>query len=235
MKDICAVVLCGGMGTRLRSEIGEEQKVMVSFEGRPFLDYILEQIVEQGVHKVVLCAGYKSESVKNIVKRYPDVDIVISIENEPLGTGGAIKNAETLISSDKFFVFNGDSFCKIDLKNFFEFHLSKDSLVSMAVAKVEDSKDYGRIILDPDQSVVSFEEKNQRASSPYVNAGVYCFSKEVLDVMPQGHFSLEKDLFPRLTGMHTRGFILEKSFLDIGTPQRFKKAKELIERQGRFD
>jgi len=156
--------------------------------------------------------------------------MVFSRESVPLGTGGAVKNAAPLIKSDPFVVLNGDSFCRIDYPAFLAFHLAKKALATLVISAVEDKRDYGSIFLDQTKQIVGFLEKDKhrtkKAESPYASAGIYCFQKDILSVMPKkASFSLEEDLFPRLVKKGLFGFAVEEAFIDIGTPQRYQQAK----------
>ena len=229
ISQINAVILSGGLGKRLRSEIGESQKVMTQVKGVPFLDYHLTSLKKQGIGKIILCTGYKSDEVEAYYRTHSyGLNIQFSREDKPLGTGGAVKQARAMIDSDPFFVMNGDSFVDIDLGAILQYHMLKQSKVSVVIARVLDAKDFGTIILDAQNCIIQFEEKNTSDAS-YVNAGVYCFSKSVFDLMPaQEHFSLEYDVFPRLAGRDIFGFLVDKSFLDIGTPERLNQAKNIL-------
>ena len=226
ISDIDSVILCGGLGKRLRSEIGEAQKVMAQVKGVPFLDHHLASFKKQGIRRVILCTGYKADEVEDYYRQHShDLAIEFSREDKPLGTGGAVKHARLFIESDLFLVINGDSFIEMDLSRLLNYHATKKAQATIVMAKVQDAKDFGTIVLDEQNRITQFNEKNS-ASAGYVNAGVYCFSKSVLDVMPaQENFSLEYDVFPRLAGGDIFGFPVDCSFIDIGTPQRFKKAQ----------
>jgi len=161
------VVLCGGLGTRLRSKIGESQKVMAKVAGRPLLDILLEHIEDQGFRRVILCTGYQAHTVEQYYReKKSPLTIEFSKESEPLGTGGALKLAEPLVKAQRFFVLNGDSFCPVDFKKFLQFHQIKKALVSMVLSSVEETKDYGTVIVDADSKEVrAFVEKGQSTAS----------------------------------------------------------------------
>ena len=236
LNNIDVVVLCGGLGTRLRAEIGDAQKTMATVDGRPFLEILLKYISHQGFSRVILCTGYQGQEVEAYFKgRDSGLQVEFAREPEPLGTGGAVKAAKELIKSDPFFVLNGDSFCPVDYKKFFAFHLNQKACVSITIAESEERKDFGSICLNKDQTISSFKEKNEEDAegkkAGFVNAGVYCFSRQVFDRMPEaGTFSLEKDLFPSILKKNLFGFLVAEPFVDIGTPDRYKKAQELLKK-----
>lgn len=229
IEDLDALVLCGGLGTRLRKVIGYSQKVMTDVGGKPFLDLHIEHLKQQGVQRIVLCTGYKSEEVEEYYRNYDDDDIAIDFarEVEPLGTGGAIKNAEPIIYSDPFVVLNGDSFFPFNLPSLLEKYFEKEVMATIALAKVKDVSDYGTVVCDKEQLVTSFSEKVKTSGSlsGLVNAGVYCFSGEIFLAMPsKDKFSLEKNIFPKLAKeQQLTASVVKDEFHDIGTPERLGK------------
>ncbi len=140
--ELDAVLLCGGLGTRLGEIVKDQPKPMVRIKDRPFLDILIDHLASFGVRRFVLCAGYKSESIAGYYQKKEDGrTYLISREETPLGTAGALKNAEGLIDSEVCLVLNGDSFCPVDIKAFHEFHKEKNAAVSIALAEVEESRD----------------------------------------------------------------------------------------------
>ncbi len=225
IEDLDVVILCGGLGTRLRPSIGEAQKVMADVNGKPFLDFHIEHLKGQGVERIILCTGYKSEEVENYYRsRDNDIAIDFAREFEPLGTGGAIKNAEPLIESDPFVVLNGDSFCAFDLNALLKEYFKEERLASIVVGCKKDVSDYGTVEVNGDGLVTAFKEKTQTKQEGFVNAGVYCFSGEIFLSFPEGDkFSLERDVFPQLTqAKNISSVVMEEEFFDIGTPKKYK-------------
>ena len=220
------VVLCGGLGTRLRTVVSDRPKSMADFCGRPFLDILLDYFKGFGFRRIILCVGYRAEAIKShYANRFSDMEILFSEEKAPLGTGGAIKNAEHLIKSNPFCVANGDSFCSIQMDQFLSFHSDKKATISIAVSSVGKTKDYGAVCLDHDSQVLSFDEKKESQEKAAVNAGVYIFEKKILFEMHKGDiFSLEKDLFTRVCGKGLYGFFVDSPVIDIGTPERYAYA-----------
>lgn len=241
LQAVDAVILCGGLGERLRSEIGEVPKVMASIGGHPFLNFLIDHLIVEGVKRVILCTGYKAENIEDYYSKaaFP-VEILFSREEEALGTGGGLKHARELIQSDPFLVFNGDSFCPVDFRAFLDFHRIKNAAASIVLSKVEDTTDYGTVRVDKTKQVAEFKEKaaavHAAPQAGLVNAGVYCLQKNIFELMPEGkQFSLEKDLFPQLIGKDFYGFTTEDRFIDIGTPQRYKQAQQLLRKDKRGD
>ena len=230
LKTIDALILCGGLGTRLRSKIGDSQKVMTAMDDRPFLDILLDDIFSQGLKRVVLCTGYQADTIEQY---YRSKDFKISIEfsreKEPLGTGGAVENAKGFVKSNPFLVFNGDSFCKIDFRKLLEFHATSKARASIVISKVSDHRDFGSITIDAFQKITGFKEKTNESSRGYANCGIYCFNRDIFNLMPQEKkFSIEHDFFPKLVSLKFYGFVTESNFIDIGTPKRYEKAKQFF-------
>ncbi len=226
LSDIDALILCGGLGKRLRSVDDQIPKVMMPVKGVPFLDHIIDYVKGQGITRVVLCTGYKARMIED---HYRDLNgemvIDFSRELEPLGTGGAVRNAQELVVSDSFIVFNGDSLCSVDLKDLFQAHQTFGATATLTVSKVSEGKDYGGIVLGANNQITAFNEKSEDVIS-FANAGVYCFKQSIFSLMPpQENFSLEYDVFPSLVSQGLYGFQTEKSFQDIGTPERYKQAQ----------
>jgi len=234
LSQIDTLILCGGLGNRLRIAIGENQKVMAEINGRPFLDLILSHIKQQGLQRVIFCTGYRSQSVETYYQtQNPGLKFEFSREAEPLGTGGAIKNAEHFILSDPFFVMNGDSFCPLDFAQLLEFHRSRQARITIVVSEVKDAREYGSVRLDNASRVLSFDEKKAGAGKKMASAGIYCFNRDVLSLMAWGtSFSLEEDLFPSLKETDLAGFVTGEIFYDIGTPERYSQAKQTLRKGG---
>lgn len=213
-----ALILCGGLGTRLRSVLPDTQKVLAPVGETSFLEFLLAHLNERGFNRFILCAGYHADQVEALASE----NILISKEETPLGTAGAIKNAEPLIRTENFWVFNGDSFCDFDYAAMTASH--KD-LITMALVPAHPDSEGGFVQIDDFSRVIGFREKSYSASHSFINAGVYLFSRSVLDHIPEGRSSLETDLFPSLTGRIV-GYPVKTEFFDIGTPERLEKFRK---------
>ena len=224
------VILCGGLGTRLQSVLKDKPKPMADFNDRPFLDLLIEYVGRFGFRRFILCSGHKGGLIKQYFEnKADDKTYIISQETSPLGTAGAIKHAEPLINSDVFLAMNGDSFCEIDLTAFMNSHHSHKALASVALALMEDASDYGGVSLGKNYEIMQFAEKKNTPSSGWVNAGVYLFNKPILDHIPADKkFSLELELFPSMAGDGLFGFTTQNRLLDIGTPERLERARQLL-------
>jgi NDP-sugar pyrophosphorylase family protein len=227
MLDADFMILCGGLGTRLRAVTGDAPKVMAEVQGEPFLDFLIRYLAKQGARRIILCAGYKAESLeKHYQEKFKDIDLVLSIEREPLGTGGAFKNAEKYIKSDIVFGLNGDCFTPVRYDLLLGAHQKREALATLVGVRIEGNKDFGTIVTDGNEAITAFKEKFETTEVQYISAGIYCFKREVFGRMPQGKFSIEYDLFPKFIGQQFYCFKVDAPFIDIGTPERFEWAKK---------
>lgn len=228
-KDIDVIILCGGLGKRLRPVISDRPKVLAEIDGKTFLEILIDDLLEQGFKNIILCTGYLKEQIKNHFNYEKDFNVIFSEENTPLGTGGALKNARKLIKSDPFIVMNGDSICKPNFNDFLNFHFNEKPLMSMVLTRSQNTGDYGNVVLDESNRIVSFKEKIENKGECLINAGVYLMQKDIFSYMPEeDKFSLEYDLFPKIVNEKCYGFITGSELIDIGTPERYEKAINLI-------
>jgi NDP-sugar pyrophosphorylase family protein len=228
IEDTTAVLLVGGMGTRLRSVVPGMPKPLASVGDRPFLELLVRQLRHQGIRHLVMCTGHLAGQIESEFGsgRNLDVEITYSKETEPLGTGGALKLARHgLRDAADFLVMNGDSFLEIDFRELIGFHRGHGGLVSMAVLRVPNTDRYGTVQVDPRGRVTGFAEKTGKDAPGLVNAGVYVFERAVLDHIPEAAASLERDVFPRLLDGGVHALEQHGMFIDIGTPEDYARAQ----------
>lgn len=222
-----AIVLAGGLGTRLRSEVSELPKSMAPIHGKPFLEYLLDHLINNGVTRVIFSVGYKADAIeKHFGNKYKSCKIDYAIEKEQLGTGGAIKNAMQYVTAKNVLAMNGDSIVYSDIKKQFEEHLALNADITLALKHLNDFERYGTVETDESGRITAFKEK-QAVKEGYINAGVYVFNVDKFNELdlPQ-KFSVEKDLFEKkLSELKINGFGTKGYFLDIGIPEDFKKAQ----------
>jgi NDP-sugar pyrophosphorylase family protein len=230
LKDLDVVILCGGIGSRLAKIVNDRPKPMAKINQQPFLDILIDYFSGFGLRRFVLCTGHMSEVIKEYYdQKSGSLKFVISDEQTSLGTAGCIKNAQKFLQSEPFFVVNGDSFCPVNLTEFYDFHLSKQALMSMVVVESEETAKGGLVILDRPQRIVGFVEKKLKNGIGYINTGIYLFQKNILSLIPEHtKYSLEYNLFPRLTNHNSYAFVSHKELIDIGTPKRYAQAKRLF-------
>jgi len=227
---IRAFVLCGGLGTRLRSVVSDRPKSMALVSGVPFLELILRQLRQQGVSEVVLGTGYKAEQIEEYFQNGAALDLKIrySQEREPLGTGGALKLAESFLH-DPILVLNGDSFVEWNLVAMRELSVKKDASIAMVLQAVPDVSRYGSVALDAEGRVTGFVEKGSRTGPGLINAGVYLLRKEIVRDLAAGKpISLEREVFPQFLGRNFYGIISHGTFIDIGIPADLERAQTVL-------
>jgi len=233
LSDIDVYILCGGLGKRLRKISRSIPKPMVKIAGRPFLNFIIRYMAGFGFRRFILGVGYKGEMIERYYRnnKSAGVDIIFSKETKLLGTGGALKKARKLIKSRQFIVLNGDSFCRFNPVEFFKFHWQKKALASILLRRMPDGRDYGEVKVDSSRRILNFNEKSARAKRCLINAGVYLFDRRIFGLMPGlTEFSLERDLFPGIIRKKIFGYIYRGFFIDIGTPERYRKAQKYFKK-----
>ncbi len=230
LSELTAVILAGGLGTRLRSVVADRPKVLAEIHGRPFLLYLLDQLAVAGVNSVVLCSGFLGEQIEELFgNSYGSMSLLFSHETSPLGTGGALRCALPLLESETLLVMNGDSFCHVDFSAFYTRHYEHDAEATILLTEVPDTSRYGQIRLHADGSVLSFEEKGGRRERGWINAGLYFLSRQLLLTIPEKRFvSLEKEIFPAWIERRFYGYQTQGAFLDIGTPESYAAAHQFF-------
>ena len=227
-----AILLCGGAGLRLRSVTGNAPKALASIGGRPFLELLLGQLRRHGFQRIILAVGYGNDAIRSYFgDRALGLTLGYAIESEPLGTGGALRNAVDLIESNAALIMNGDSYTDADLSAFVADYREAEPDISMIVVPADGRVDCGLVSVNSSREVVGFKEKQSTSGTPYVNAGIYLTTKRTLSGIPAGvQISLEHELFPRwlAEGRHIRAFSYSGSCIDIGTPERYREAQDSL-------
>ena len=226
LEEITAVILAGGMGTRLREVVSDRPKVLAEINGRPFLFFLLDCLADVGIRRVVFCTGYMSEMILDVFgDGYRNMSLLYSRENTPLGTGGALRLALPLINSDPVLVMNGDSFCDVDLALFAGQHQASVAQASLVLVQVADVTRYGAVDVDSAYKVISFREKGNQSGTGMINAGIYMIAKRVIESIPSDiPVSLERDIFPKMIGNGLYAPSYNSSFIDIGVPSDYYAA-----------
>jgi D-glycero-alpha-D-manno-heptose 1-phosphate guanylyltransferase len=225
-----AFVLCGGQGTRLRSVVADQPKSMARVSGTPFLQLLLDRLRSQGVLEVILGTGYMAEQIERYFTCGNQFHLRIrySREHEPLGTGGALKLAEPLIS-DPVLVLNGDTYVEWSLVPMLELFKGRNADMVLVLHAVVDVSRYGSVVLDQEDRVTQFVEKGAAAGPGLINAGVYLLRKQIVHNLPaRTAISLEREVFPRLLDCRVYGVVSTGLFIDIGIPEDLKLAQTLL-------
>ena len=239
METQQAVILAGGLGTRLRAAVPDVPKVMADVGGRPFLEYLIAQLRGAGVTSAVLCVGYRGEVVEG---HFGDgsawgMQLTYSVEREPLGTAGALRLAEPLLAGERWLVMNGDSYFDISLHTLFGAHRSTPAAATLALARVADARRYGGVKCSPDGYVTAFIEKPaaDTAVAGLINSGLYIIERSVFELIPADRpVSFERDVLPGLVGRGLRAAVFDGYFIDIGIPDDYARAQRELPRRLRM-
>jgi D-glycero-alpha-D-manno-heptose 1-phosphate guanylyltransferase len=230
--DIDTLILCGGLGIRLRAAVPDRPKALAEINGRAFLDVLVDELVRSGLRRLVLCTGYGGDQIAAHFRDRSDAEVVVSAEDRPLGTGGAVMHALPSTRSDPFLVVNGDSFCRVSYADLIQFHQRRKALLTIVVTPPSGRGDAGAIQAVEEGRIVEFAEKpaSNVRQDRQVNAGIYVMQRAAVDMAPgAAAFSLERDLFP-VAVRSGRCFAFEVSgpLTDIGTPERLESARGQI-------
>jgi D-glycero-alpha-D-manno-heptose 1-phosphate guanylyltransferase len=228
-----AVLLVGGLGTRLRSVVPSQPKPLAPVGDKSFLELLVEQLRKQGIQRLVMCTGYLADRFEAEFGdgREWGVTIEYSKEPNPLGTAGAVKFARPYLQDlPDFLVMNGDSFVEADFHQLFRSHRAHGGLVSIVVVEVDNACRYGTVEMDDTGRVRRFLEKTGNHAPGIVSAGVYIFSRAILEHIPEGPASLEGNVFPQLLDQGVFAFKQNGVFIDIGTPEDYARAQHLTDR-----
>ena len=199
---------------------------MAEVAGHPFVEYVLRQVGRAGIHEIVVCAGHGADLVVETIgdgRRF-GLSVSYSVEQELLGTAGALKHAAPALGDSTFLVMNGDSFFDIPLGDLFSFHASHGGAATIALARTTSTARFGTVRIDPQGRVTDFAEKQEGSGSGLINAGLYVFGPAMLDLIPdRQRVSLEQDVFPQLVGSGLFGRPFDGFFVDIGVPSDYAK------------
>jgi len=214
-----AVVLAGGLGTRLRPVTLTRPKPLLPVLNRPLVCRVMDLLPPQ-VDEVFVATGYMGDRLTEFFAREKGrrrVEVVV--EKSPLGTGGALRNIRDRMKG-RFFVLNGDVICSLDLRRMLRYHEQKGGLATISLWDIEDPTAYGMVVLDRDGRIVSFKEKPRREEvvSRAVNAGTYILEPDILGCMEPGReISIEREVFPSVLARGLFGFRFEGHWFDAGT------------------
>ena len=228
--DVTAVILAGGVGSRLQSVVSDRPKGLAVVYGRPFLSFLLDQLAAAGVRHVVFSTGYMAEQIHAAFgESYRGMAVGHSREPSPLGTGGGLRLASRSIRSRSLLVLNGDSYCQVNLRGLLRDHVDHGLAPTLVLNWQTDPSRFGRVDVDLGGAVLAFREKAAHQPPGWINAGIYAVPKEMVDSIPDDRaVSLEREIFPAWISKGLRGFRCEGRFLDIGTPESYAQASEFF-------
>ena len=224
-----AVLLAGGLGTRLRSVVSDRPKPMALIEGRPFMEYVIHQLSLQGVDHIIFALGYKGSIVEEHFGDGSSFGIQVSYAYEEtlLGTAGAIKNAGRFVRDETFYVLNADTFYQIDYSRLIRLMEEKELEMALVLRKVPDVSRYGEASLTQGR-LTGFNEKSLRPRPGTINGGIYLMKKALLETIPEGKVSLENQMIPEWLreGRRLGGLVNDGYFIDIGIPEAYFQFQE---------
>lgn len=220
-----AIILAGGLGTRLRDTVPDLPKCMAPVAGKPFLSYLIDYFSKQGIEKFIFALGYQHEKIEEFLAT-TKIDFELSVEKEPLGTGGAISLACSKAAGQHVLVLNGDTFFGINLHDINSFHQDHHADCTVALKPMKNFDRYGSVLLNEDGSISSFEEKKFQ-SAGLINGGIYILQKnKFIKENLSKKFSFEKDYLEKMCGSRAMfGCVQDSYFIDIGIPEDYFRAQ----------
>ena len=233
-----AILLCGGLGTRLRSVVSDRPKPMADIAGKPFLHYLVKMLSESGVRHLIFALGYMGEQIEAYFQSGEEYGLSISYsyEDSPLGTGGAIRNALSKVSGENVLVLNADTYFRTDYESLLREQLKNKAAMTIASRKIEDISRYGAILKDESGRILRWNEKMSsdqvEALRPgEINGGIYVMQKSLIEKIPEGKQSLENDCIPAWLedGLYLQAIPSDGYFMDIGIPEDYAQFRKDIE------
>lgn len=228
-----AIILAGGLGTRLRSVVNEHPKALAPVAGKPFLYWLIIFLQKQGITNFIFSIGYLHEQVEFFLKeQFPTLNYQTVVENEPLGTGGAINLCLNFCKQKDVLLVNGDTFFELDILAFYTNFISTASDCSIALTPMQNFDRYGSVTITKENIITEFNEK-QYCENGLINTGLVLFRKSVFEAKTRSlpdKFSFEKDFIePNISDLKITGYITTGYFIDIGIPSDYQKAQIEIE------
>lgn len=224
------LILAGGLGTRLSPIVPDVPKPLARIAGRPFIAFLLDQLVETGFRDAVISIGDRAEVIERALGNvYRGLGIKYVREETLLGTAGAIRLAAPTIATPNCLVLNGDSYCAVDLNAFMQWHHGRSESVALVLANVPDRGRYGGVELADGDRILSFREKEARAGFSWISAGIYSIPLSLIQEIPMGRpVSLEKEVFPDWAALGMAGYCSKGVFIDIGTPDSYRASEQFF-------
>lgn len=217
------IILAGGFGTRLQSVVKDVPKPMADINGTPFLELLMREILFCDPERIILCVSYMKDVIKqHFGDSFLGVPVLYSEENEPLGTGGAIKQAFDLFGLDEAVVLNGDTYVQVNYSDFIR--KSENEKLAVVLKQVENANRYGRVQVENGR-IISMREKSPESMAGLINAGIYKIRRDLFSADLPDKFSFEKDLLePQITALKPLYMQSDEYFIDIGVPESYAQA-----------
>ncbi|MCI8982195.1 MAG: NTP transferase domain-containing protein [Hungatella sp.] len=228
-----AILLAGGLGTRLRSVVSDRPKPMALIQGRPFMEYVIRELALQGIDQIIFAVGYKGSMVEEYFGdgRAFGIKASYAYEETLLGTAGAIKNGARYMEGEQVLVLNADTFYRLDYGRLRAQKEEQELDMALVLRQVEDVSRYGQAVLTGGR-LMGFNEKTRDPKPGTINGGVYLMTRELIRQIPDGKVSLENDMIPKwlLEGRRLGGFVNDGYFIDIGVPDDYYRFMEDVEK-----
>lgn len=228
-----AILLAGGLGTRLRSVVSDRPKPMALIQGKPFMEYVVMELKRQGIDEIIFAVGYKGTMVEDYFKdgKAFGVRAAYAYEETLLGTAGAIRNAARFMTGETVLVLNADTFYRTSYDRLSQLKREENLDMALVLRRVPDISRYGEAILE-NQMLVGFNEKTTQSRPGTINGGVYLLSGELISRIPEGKVSLEQEMIPKWMkeGCRIGGFVNDGYFIDIGIPEDYYQFMEDVEK-----
>jgi D-glycero-alpha-D-manno-heptose 1-phosphate guanylyltransferase len=230
-----AIILAGGLGSRLKAAVPDAPKPMAPINGRPFLEYLLDYWIGQGVDRFVLSVGYKREIIEDhFAASYKGIEVDYAVEDYPRGTGGGLLLAlKHLRQSGTFLILNGDTFFEVNLVLMRRYHQSRHAEATIVLREVDANSRYASVEIDKDGKITAFDSRARTPGRTLINGGVYLAEKSAFaGMLPEsdGPVSIEDQLYPRMlaAGRRMYGFQSSGRFIDIGIPEDYQRAATVL-------
>ena len=231
--NIKALILAGGLGNRIRSVESEKPKVMIEINNKPFVHYIIEELIKSGITSIIILCGHKYEYIINYFSKVniPDTNIIFSIEGKLMGTAGSLLNVKNFLKDSSILLQNGDTYVNVNYEIFYKQHKELSANFSISINDVNNNlninTDYAGIEIDGNNRLISYNEKNK---GRYASCGVYLFEYEVFKHLSVIPCSIEYDLIPFLLSKNEPiySYEIDEPFFDIGTPEGLQHFKNHI-------
>jgi len=228
-----AIILAGGLGSRLQKVVSDRPKPMAEINGRPFLEYLLDYLISQGITKAILAVGFKHEFIQHhFGNTYKHIDLRYAVEEQQLGTGGGLVNALRIAESEEVFIVNGDTYFPVSFHDMEETFIREHADLVIALHPVRDAGRYGTILLHENGRIARFCEKGGEMGRALINGGIYLMKSQLLlsAALPE-KFSLETEFLEIKSGeMRFFGRVFKNRFIDIGIPASYHQAQSFFER-----
>lgn len=228
-----AILLAGGLGTRLRAVVSDRPKPMALIGDKPFMEYVVHELLRHGITNIIFAVGYKGSMVEEYFKDGSGFGVSVSYayEEELLGTAGAIKNAGQYVTDDQFFVLNADTFYQMDYGRLVKVMEEGSLDMALVLREVPDISRYGAAVLENGR-LTGFNEKSEEKRPGTINGGVYLMKRELLSRIPAGKVSLEQEMIPEWmkAGAALGGIVNDGYFIDIGVPEDYYKFQSDVQR-----